>query len=262
MASSVQGLPTLPEVGIVPPSSPLTLKAFEFAKQHCTETVYNHAIRSGYWAAIIAKKLPEFHDNTSLNLEMVFVSCILHDMGWANTPELLSTDKRFEVDGANIARDFLLNEMRHVNDGNLNEPTIQRVWDSIALHTTASIARYAAPEVALTHLGITADFFGPNFPGPDGKPLISPEEYRAVMNVFPRAGFNTDGFKKIMCGLCRTKPATTYDNFVSVIGRKYGLDGNGEGREEYTKAWEVSQIQLDSFLVRGLDALEDAHDPK
>ncbi|KAJ5370318.1 uncharacterized protein N7496_006410 [Penicillium cataractarum] len=262
MASSIEGLPTLSEIGITPPSSSLTIKAFEYAKQHCTETVYNHAIRSGYWATIIAKKLPEFRDNTNLNLEMVFISCILHDMGWANTPELLSNDKRFEVDGANIARDFLLNEKRDTNDENLNEATIQRVWDSIALHTTTSIARYAAPEVALTHLGITADFFGPKLPGPDGKPLISPEEYRAVLKVFPRAGFNAEGFKKIMCGLCRTKPATTFDNFVSAIGRKYGLDGNGEGKEEFTKAWEESQNQLNGFLVLGLDALEEEHDPK
>jgi hypothetical protein len=261
MASPIQELPTLPEIGITPPSSSLALRAFVYAKQHCTESVYNHAIRSGYWATIIAKKLAEFRDNANLNLEMVFVSCILHDMGWANTPELLSTDKRFEVDGANIARDFLLNEKRHA-DGNLNDATIQRVWDSIALHTTASIARYAAPEVALTHLGITADFFGPNFPGPDGAPLISAQEYHVVMEVFPRAGFNTEGFKQIMCGLCRTKPATTYDNFVSVIGRKYGLDGNGEGKEGYTLAWEESQTQLNNFLVLGLDELEESHDPK
>ncbi|KAF3384261.1 hypothetical protein F1880_002178 [Penicillium rolfsii] len=262
MPSSVPELPALPEAGIVPPSSPLALKALEYAKTHCEEIVYNHAVRSGYWAIIIARKLPEFHDISNHKLEMIFVSCILHDMGWANTPELLSTDKRFEVDGANIARDFLLNQKQQSNDGHLDEATIQRVWDSIALHTTASIARYAAPEVALTHLGVTADFLGPNFPGPDGKPLISPEEFRAVMNVFPRAGFNAEGFKKIMCGLCRTKPATTYDTFVGVLGRKYGLDGNGEGREEYIKAWEASQTQLDSLLVLGLNTLEEVHDPK
>ena len=53
-----------------------------------------------------------------------------------------------------------------------------------------------------------------------------------------------------------------YDNFVSVIGRKYCLDRNGEGKGEYTLAWEESQTQLNKFLVLGLDVLEETHDPK
>lgn len=259
MACTAADLPALPEIDLQPPPSILASKAFTYATQHCTEAVYNHVIRSAYWGMIIAKKIPEFRNNPSLNLEAVFVSCILHDMGWAKTPELLSADKRFEVDGANIARDFIEAEQSHLSTEPWSHATIQRIWDSIALHTTPSIAEHAAPEVALTNLGITADFAGPALTGPDGKPLILIEEYRAVMKAFPRAGFNSEGFKSIMCWLCRTKPETTYDNFVGEYGCQFGPDGNGEGIEEFREAWTARQSS--HILPPGLDMLETL-DPK
>ncbi|KAJ5818932.1 cAMP receptor (Car4), partial [Penicillium riverlandense] len=254
MTSTLSELPTVPEIGLEPPPSKLASKAFSYAKQHCTEAVYNHTIRSAYWALIIAKKLPEFSQNAQLNLDAVIIGCILHDIGWAKTPELLSTDKRFEVDGANIARDFIKNEQNQMNaDGLMSEAVIQRVWDAIALHATGSIARHAAPEVALTNLGVAADFAGPSLRGPDDMALITSQEYHAIMTVFPRAGFNRDGFKEIMCWLCRTKPKTTYDNWVGSFGRNFGTNGVGAGREEYgiKLTMQLSNAQIDMIAVAG-----------
>ncbi|KAJ5793855.1 hypothetical protein N7457_000454 [Penicillium paradoxum] len=257
MASPVETLPAIPAINLELPPSKLAPKAFAYAKEHCTEPVYNHAIRSAYWAALIAKKLPEFNNNPDLNLEAVVIGCILHDMGWAKTPALLSADKRFEVDSANIARDLIRSENKHTEC--ITEATIQRIWDAIALHTTASIARHAAPEVALTNLGVLADFMGPSLRGPDDVALITAQEYEAIMRVFPRAGFNGEGFKDIMCWLCRTKPETTYETFAGEFGRKFGTDGVGGGREQYVQAWEGAQRA--QVLLAGLDALE-AMDPK
>ncbi|KAJ5860386.1 uncharacterized protein N7529_007696 [Penicillium soppii] len=259
MTSPTQELPVVESIGLELPPSKLAPKAFAYAKEHCTEAVYNHAIRSAYWAILIAKKLPEFKDNPDLNLEAVVIGCILHDMGWAKTPDLLSTDKRFEVDSANIAREFIKSEKSSEDaTESIDEATTQRIWDSIALHTTGSIARHAAPEVALTHLGVVADFMGPSLRGPCDEELITPEEYGTIMRVFPRAGFNADGFKNIMCWLCRTKPETTYNNWVGAFGRTYGTDSVGGGRDLYAKAWEERQSV--NFLLPGLDALE-AKDP-
>lgn len=53
-------------------------------------------VRSAYWA--LAKELPHIYGNT--DLELVTLGCILHDLGWAKTKELLSAHKRFGVDGA------------------------------------------------------------------------------------------------------------------------------------------------------------------
>lgn len=57
-----------------------------------------------------------------------------------------------------------------------------------------------------------------------------------------------------MCGLCQKKPATTYDNFVGVFGIKYGVDGEGHGKIEYTRRWEENQVI--EPLLSGLDALD------
>jgi len=48
------------------------------------------------------------------------------------TPQYASADKRFEVDGANVARDFLRSH-------GIAERDIGTVWTAIALHTTPGI---------------------------------------------------------------------------------------------------------------------------
>ncbi|KAH9227351.1 hypothetical protein K456DRAFT_42262 [Colletotrichum gloeosporioides 23] len=49
-------------------------------------------------------------------------------MGWSETPEHRSVDKRFEVDGANVARDFIRNHDSGT-EGSWTEARIQRSWD-------------------------------------------------------------------------------------------------------------------------------------
>ncbi|KAL6690907.1 metal dependent phosphohydrolase [Trichoderma pleuroticola] len=233
-------LPDIPEINIVFPRSSLAEAAFKYSEQHSIPLVHNHAVRSAYWSLILAKKLPHL---ANADLELVALSCILHDMGWAKTKELLSAHKRFEVDGANIARDFIRNNLGSLATADdWNERRIQQSWYAIALHTTFSIVADAEPEVALTSLGVGADFFGPQFAPGGIKNLITVEEYHAVVKLFPRAGFNYEGLKDVMCGLCREKPETTYDNFVGFFGRKWGIDGKGTGAEEFTAAMDNSMF--------------------
>ncbi|KAF0322942.1 metal dependent phosphohydrolase [Colletotrichum asianum] len=151
-------------------------------------------------------------------------------------------DKRFEVDGANVAREFI-RDQNTGTEGSWTEARIQRSWDAIALHATPSIARHAAKEVALVQMGVLADFFGPRTHEVAGGPedLITVDEYHAVMRVFPRAGFDGQGMRKILCHLCRTKADTTFDNWVGDFGLTYGTDGEGENLEEYKQGWEKAR---------------------
>lgn len=130
-------------------------------------------------------------------------------MGWDTTKSLISKDKRFEVDVANIARDFIIAHFQTEGGWDERGRRLQMVWDAIALHTMTSIAAYKEPEVALVHFGIMADFFGPNFPGG----AISVEEYKEVVAAFPRVGF-TDALVQAFCGLCRDKPEATFNNDI------------------------------------------------
>ncbi|KAG7419503.1 hypothetical protein Forpe1208_v003597 [Fusarium oxysporum f. sp. rapae] len=249
-------LPDIPELGLIVPSAALAANTSSFVKKHCDAMIYNHVARSAYWALIIARKLPQF---ANADLSLVFISCMLHDMGWAAAKELLSQDKRFEIDGANIAKGFLKDHIGpeyHENETTeaWDPARIQRAWDAIAFHTTPSIAQHAAAEVALTNLGVTADFLGPNLDLGLGPNLISREEYRAVTKLFPRNGFTYEGLKQVLCGICRTKPSTTYDNFVGEFGVRFGIDGEGSGKDEFAE--EVEKARFVNFSKFALDALE------
>ncbi|KAI2468420.1 hypothetical protein F4781DRAFT_432396 [Annulohypoxylon bovei var. microspora] len=260
MSTPETPFPDLPNIGIKFPHSPITIAALAYTKQHTTEATYNHCIRAAYWALILAKKLPAFSQPSPerpLNIETVVLAAVLHDMGWATTKALVSPDKRFEVDGANLAYAFAgryAGEGAEAWAGSENEMRRRTVWDAIALHCTASLAlHHPAPEVALAHLGITADFLGPRFPPGDGS-VLSEDEYRAVVARFPMAGFGVEVLKGVMCGLCRVKPETTYDNFVGAFGVRFGVVGWGTGGEEF--ASEIERREPVGMLLGGLGYLE------
>ncbi|KAJ4418260.1 hypothetical protein N0V82_005651 [Gnomoniopsis sp. IMI 355080] len=237
------------------PSSSLIQEAALFAKGHCDEFVYNHAIRCAYWALLMSNTIHE-SAGQRIDIDLVVLACILHDLGLANDRSDaslgLTLNMRFEVDGANIARDFVVS---HTGDAqSWDAARLDRLWMAIALHTTPSIALHASPEVAIANQAITADFAGPYWSLGGEKGPISVEAYRIVVNAFPRGNFNREGLKRIVCRLCQKKPETTYDNFVGLFGREFGYDGKGLGREEYAQRWEDNQVT--ASLLRGLDALD------
>ncbi|MBN9165919.1 MAG: phosphohydrolase, partial [Myxococcales bacterium] len=78
------------------------------------------------------------------------VGAMFHDMGLTDR---YSTNERFEVDGANAARDFL---RRHA----IPESDVDEVWDAIALHTTPGIPQHKRPVVALVTAGVEMDVVG------------------------------------------------------------------------------------------------------
>jgi hypothetical protein len=90
------------------------------------------------------------------------------------------------------------------------------VWDSCALHATASIARYKEPEVIAASMGIGADFAGPG----EGPGRVSHKDWDAIVKEWPRDGLK-EGIKKTLCELCRRKSSTTHDNWVGQYGEKY-----------------------------------------
>ncbi|KAL8721848.1 MAG: hypothetical protein Q9225_001562 [Loekoesia sp. 1 TL-2023] len=196
--------------GVTVPNTPLITSALQFARDNLEEALYNHVVRTWLFGFIIADKVPALQGR---DREVHSVAAILHDLGFSHTSELITKDKRFEIDGANDAREFLKKEASDTFD----KYRVQLVWDAIALHTTTSIAWHKEPEVVATSYGITTDFVGV-----EGAPmgLLTQEEYDAVVREVPRLGMK-DVFKEAECGLCRDKPQTTYDNETAEWGEKY-----------------------------------------
>ena len=121
-------LPTSPIAGVNFPITDLTSSALAYVQEHNTPTVANHVLRSTLFALIIARKVPPF---ASCDAESIFLATILHDLGWSSTPSLISKDKRFEVDSANAARDFIHSHDQG-NDTKWTEQRLQLIWDAVS----------------------------------------------------------------------------------------------------------------------------------
>ena len=217
---SQPSLPTRVLAGITVPDTPTIAAAIAYVRAHSDDLTYNHIMRSWlFGSAIVSKNLDAAKD---MDLEALAVSLLLHDLGWDVTGELVSADKRFEVDGAIAARNFLEREEFRAE---WDKHRVQLVWDAIALHTTASLAQHKEPEVKACNFGIFMDFVGPD----QSFGQLTWGEYEGIVKEFPRLKF-IKGAQEILCGFCRTKPETTYDNIVSAFGVRYvegyTLEGN------------------------------------
>lgn len=199
------GLQTRRLGGITVPDTPLITEAIDLAKRHQTEEAYNHVMRSFLFGFAVSDKIPPWANR---DRELHAIAAILHDLGWDPTGTFVSEDKRFEVDGANAAREFIEKQ-----GADWDRHRKQLLWDAIALHTIPSISQYKEIEVQAAGLGIFIDIAGKDA-APEG--TLSQSEWDSIREEFPRKGLK-DCIVGTMCWLCRTKPQTTYDNFVGKI---------------------------------------------
>lgn len=195
-------LPTRQLGGITVPDTPLITEAIELARKHQSEAAFAHVMRSFLFGAAVADKIPPM---AARDRELHAIAAILHDLGWDPTGTYVSQDKRFEVDGANAARTFIEDQ-----GAGWDKYRKQILWDSIALHSTPSIANHKEVEVQATGLGIFIDIAGRDAAPPG---TLSEEEWTSIRKEFPREGLK-NCLVDTMCWLCETKPDTTYDNFV------------------------------------------------
>ena len=196
--------------GVTVPDTPLITSALELARKYLTDWEYNHIVRSWLLGCAIADRLPGLD---ARDKELHSIAAILHDLGWDGTGTFTSKDKCFEVDGANAAREFV---EKNADAAEWDHYRKQLLWDCIALHTYASVALHKEPEVVASILGIATDFWGPSrVPGG----VLTNETWENIAKEYPRSGFKTGVIQK-MCGFCKTKPETTYDNFVGDFGEE------------------------------------------
>lgn len=131
------------------PESDVARQAYTYVADSTAGYVVNHCLRS----YVFARAHAENHclrAGSDYDDEVVFLSCVLHDIGLS---EQGNGEQRFEVDGADTAVAFL-------RTCAVDESCLQIVWDAIALHTSPGIADRKGPEVALTFAGIATDILG------------------------------------------------------------------------------------------------------
>jgi len=178
--------------GVSIPDSKLAREVTEIVRETASDLLFNHSSRVYYFGAIAGGQRGLKYDP-----ELLYTGAMFHDMGLTQTHG--SPDERFEVDGANAARDFLKGH-------GIAQADIDTVWTAIALHTTPGIPQHMHPVVALVTAGVEMDVLGLTYK------QYSDEEREAVVAAHPRtAHFKEDIIQAFYDGI-KHKPDTTFGN--------------------------------------------------
>jgi predicted hydrolase (HD superfamily) len=175
--------------GIKIPDSKMAREATELVREHQTEMLFNHSVRVYVFGA-----MKGIRQDLKFDSELLYVAALFHDMGLVDAYE--TEAKRFEVDGADAAREFLRSH-------GISEPKADLVWEAIALHATPGIPQYMRPEIALTQSGVLMDVVGAGFDE------YSPQQRDQVIAAFPRHDFKNE-FVQIQTRSALRKPQTTF----------------------------------------------------
>ncbi|MEL5572468.1 MULTISPECIES: HD domain-containing protein [Serratia] len=178
--------------GISVPDSAMARQATELVRDTESDLLFHHSSRVYYWAALAGQQRKLVYDP-----ELLYVGCLFHDMGL--THDHCSCDKRFEVDGADAAAEFLRGH-------GVSRQDIDRVWTAIALHTTPGIPEYMHPLIALVTAGVEMDVLGINYQGYDAALR------ERVVELHPRGANFKEAIIQAFYDGIRHKPDSTFGN--------------------------------------------------
>ena len=188
-------------VGVRLVDSDVAKKATELSRSFSPPYLFNHAVRTYLFGALVGKTLAMKFDE-----EVLYVACILHDLGL--TPRF-EGKLPFEIQGAEAARQFL-------EERSYAKEKIAMVWDGIAMHASI-IGQFKAPEIRLVGEGAGADVVAPDFS------QISKAQVAEVVQAFPRLGFKA-AFLKTCADVVRKYPGGAGRSFMRDIGERYVPD--------------------------------------
>ncbi len=178
--------------GIKIPDSKLAGEITELVRDTATDLLFHHSSRVYFWGALAGKRR-----GLKFDAELLYAGAMFHDLGL--TSGYSSAHERFEVDGANAARDFLRTHR-------IAQQDIDLVWAAIALHTTPGIPQHMHPVIALVTAGVEMDVLGIAYGD------YSAAERSAVVHAHPRTvHFKEDIIQAFYDGI-KHKPETTFGN--------------------------------------------------
>ncbi|MGF6403256.1 hypothetical protein QF020_000926 [Pseudomonas frederiksbergensis] len=185
--------------GFSAPDSELARKASALVERVHSKALLHHVHRTWWFAEFLGQQRGLKYDR-----ETVYLAALLHDLGLTNE---FSADQRFEVDGADAASRFLL-------ENGYSKSKTELVWDAIALHSSAGIADRKQPEIALIYLGAHVDVMGLNIE------QITPSLIEDALAVYPRIGMKA-AFTEAVAEVARKKPFTAIGTGLADVGRRH-----------------------------------------
>jgi len=174
------------------PDTKLCRQITELVRDTESDLLFNHSSRVYYFAALTGVRR-----ELSFDRELLYAGAMFHDMGL--TTQHSSRSERFEVDGANTARDFLKSRGIAPRD-------VELVWTAIALHTTPGIPVHMHPVIALVTAGVEMDVLGIAFEE-------FPDSQRdAVVAAHPRGPNFKEDIIQTFYDWNKCRPDTTFGN--------------------------------------------------
>ena len=162
-----QPIETIADIYI--PDTALVREATEFIRSAEGDVLFHHSRRVFLFGALHGRRL-----GLQPDLELLYVAAMFHDLGL--TARYGTSMQRFEIDGADAARDFLVGHGVEQSDAD-------KVWLGIALHTTPEVPARLDPEIALLAAGVKTDVVGV------GREELTAEAIDAVTAAHPRPHF-------------------------------------------------------------------------
>lgn len=181
------------------PDSKLARDVRQFIRDTESDLLFLHSSRVFLWGALKGERM-----NLKFDAELLYVAAMFHDIGLSAGYH--ESQRRFEVDGAFAARDFL-------RAYDIPERDIEKVWNAVALHTTPGIPEHMHPEIFLVQAGAGMDVAG------RGYEEFTTEQRDTVVTAFPReTDFNDrmiDAFYEGMKHRAHTTFGTFNDDFLA-----------------------------------------------
>ena len=175
------------------PDSKVAREVTQFIRSTEIDLLFYHSTRVYFWGALTGKQ-----NGLRFDPELLYAAAMFHDIGL--TQNYQESQLRFEVDGANAARDFLRSQ-------GISDEDIQTVWTAIALHTTPGIPEFMGPEIALVQAGAGMDVAG------RGYEHFTDEQRKAVVAAYPRGkDFGHEIIDAFYHGM-KHRPASTFGTF-------------------------------------------------
>lgn len=138
--------------------------------------------------------------------DLLFVSAHFAHMGLSSS--YANSTQRYEMDGADAARQFLENEGVRYKLG-------VAVWEAISLHTTPGITERMSGLTRLLAYGVRADLFG------DGIERVSPSLRTEILGEFPRGGdFASEYLEAVGRGILH-RPESTFGALSADVLERY-----------------------------------------
>ena len=169
------------------PDSAAAAEAERLARAESSPMLYAHALRSYFYAALLAAL-----DGLRYDQELLYVGCVLHDIGL--TPRFADPLRPFELVSADTCAELV---ERH----GWALPRRYRLHRAVVLHMAPTVPPAEEAEVLLLEAGVTCDVTGARSREVSGRAIDE------LLARYPRVGFKRE-FTRLLRSEAAHKPLT------------------------------------------------------